>query len=124
MIKDIENACTESDMVENLSTNCVTVADDVAPTVTGDSPREALHKLQILLNIVEAHGEQLFMSFGVEKCKLLISGRTKTIKSVEDLLKAEPQLLTFFGNPVLTVEDCDMHIGVPQATRHRSQTAA
>ena len=86
MIKDIEEACTQSDMVSNLPTNCVTVADDVAPTVTGDSPREALHKLQILLNIVEAHGEQLFMSFGVDKCKLLISGRQKKIKEVEALI--------------------------------------
>ena len=67
-------------MTANLPTNCVTVADDVAPTVTGDSPREALHKMQILLNIVEAHGEQLFMSFGIEKCKLLISGRPKILK--------------------------------------------
>ena len=88
MIKAIEGACTDSDMVANLPTNCVTVADDVAPTVTADSPREALHNLQILLNIVEAHGEQLFMSVGIEKCKLLISGRPKTIKAVEDLLQA------------------------------------
>ena len=124
MIKDIESACTESDMVSNLPTNCITVADDVAPTVTGDSPREALHKLQILLNIVEAHGEQLFMSFGIDKCKLLISGRQKKIKAVEALLKAEPTLLTFYVNPVSTVEDCYVHIGVPQSTRQQSQPAA
>jgi hypothetical protein len=49
MIKDIEGACTDSDRVSNLPTNCVAVAEDVAPTVTEDSPREALHKLQILL---------------------------------------------------------------------------
>ena len=65
MIKDLENACKESDMVSNLPTNCVTVADDVASTVTGDSPREALHKLQTLLNIVEAHGEQLYIIIGL-----------------------------------------------------------
>ena len=124
MIKDLENACTESDMVSNLPTNCVTVADDVASTVTGDSPREALHKLQTLVNIVEAHGEQLYMSFGVDKCKLLISGRQRRIKEVEDLLKQEPNLLTFFGNPVAVVEDYYVHIGVPQATRQQSQTAS
>ena len=32
MIADIEEACTENDMIENLPTNCVTVADDVAPS--------------------------------------------------------------------------------------------
>ena len=36
MIKSIEDACTESDFVANIRTNCVAVADDVAPTVTGD----------------------------------------------------------------------------------------
>ena len=80
MIKSIEDACTESDLVSNFPTNCVAVADDVAPTVTADTPREALHKMQILLNIVEAHGEQLYMSFGVDKCKLLISGRPKKLR--------------------------------------------
>ena len=80
--------------------------------------------MQILLNIVEAHGEQLYMSFGVDECKLLISGRPKKIKEVENLLTAEPQLLTFFGKPVSTVEDFYIHIGVPHATRQQSQVAA
>ena len=62
-----------------------------------------VHKMQILLNIVEAHGEQLYMSFGVDKCKLLISGRQKKLTALENLLKAEPELLTFFGKPVSTV---------------------
>ena len=66
----------------------------------------------------------LFMSFGIEKYKLLISGRPKSIKAVEDLLESEPNLLTFFGNPVSTVKDCYVHIGVPQATKQQSQTAA
>ena len=82
-------------MIENLPTNCVTVADDVVPTVTGDTGREAVHKLQLLLNIVEAHGEQLYMTFGVDKCKLLISGRPRKIQALEALLQAEPELLTF-----------------------------
>ena len=47
MIADIEKACTENDMIENLQTNCVTVADDVVPTVTGDTGREAVHELQL-----------------------------------------------------------------------------
>ena len=33
MINDIEGACTESDTISNLPTNCVKVADDVAPIV-------------------------------------------------------------------------------------------
>ena len=80
--------------------------------------------MQILLNIVEAHGEQLYMSFGVDKCKLLISGRQKKITALENLLIAEPQLLTFFGKPVSTVDDFYTHIGVPQATRKQSQVAS
>ena len=80
--------------------------------------------MQILLNIVEAHGEQLYMSFGVDKCKLLISGRPKKNKEVENLLRAEPQLLTFYGNPVSTVDDFYIHIGVPQAVKQQSQVAA
>ena len=58
----------------------------------------------MLLNIVEAHGEQLFMTFGIEKCKLLISGRPKKIKALEALLEDEPKLLTFNVNPVKIVQ--------------------
>ena len=59
------------------------MADDVTPTVTANNSTEALHKLQILLNLVEAHGEQLQMSFIIDKSKLLISGRPRKIKAVE-----------------------------------------
>ena len=64
------------------------------------------------------------MKFGQNKCKLLISGRTTKIKSVQSLLQSEPELLTFYGRPVQTVEEQYVykHIGVTQATIKQSQT--
>ena len=100
------------------------VADDVALCATVDHPRDVLHQMQLLLNVVEDHGTQLHMKFGKDKCKLLISGRTKKIKSVQALLQTEPELLTFYGLPVQTVEDPYIHIGVPQATFKQSQVMA
>ena len=79
MIKELELACTEGDFMAGVPTTVVAVADDVAPSVTASSPREAIHKMQLLLNIVETHGTQLHMKFGVEKCKLLISARPKKL---------------------------------------------
>ena len=43
MIQQLENAATASDRISGVSTSCVAVADDVAPSVTADDPREALH---------------------------------------------------------------------------------
>ena len=57
----------------------------------------------------------------MEKCKLLISGRPKKIKQVEQILENEPNSLTFFGHPVSQVEDYYVHIGVPQSTRNQSK---
>ena len=67
-------------------TSVVALADDCAPTVTDADPRTVLHKMQLLLNIVECHGSQLHMEFGVSKCKLLITARNKKLKEVENLL--------------------------------------
>jgi hypothetical protein len=122
MIRDLELACTETDLIGGVPTTVVAVADDVAPTTTADTPREAIHKMQLLLNIVEAHGTQLHMKFGVEKCKLLISARPKKIKKVENLLESEPNLLTFYGKSVSLVEDSYQHICVPQCPRNQSKT--
>ena len=97
------------------------VTNDVTPCATSDHPREVLHQMQHLLNVVEDHGTQLHMKFGQNKCKLLISGRTTKIKSVQSLLQSEPELLTFYGRPVQTVEEQYVHIGVPQATFKQSQ---
>ena len=80
--------------------------------------------MQLLLNIVECHGTQLHMEFGVSKCKLLITARSKKLKEVETLLQTEPELLTFYGKPVAIVEESYTHIGVPQAPRQQSKVVA
>ena len=113
MIKQLEEEATENDKISGIPTTCVAVADDVAPCATAEHPRDALHSMQHLLNVVEDHGTQLHMRFGKAKCKLLISGRPKMVKNVENMLKEEPELLTFYGSPVNTVEDHYVHIGVP-----------
>ena len=121
MIKQLEEQATENDKISGIPTSCVTVADDVAPCATAEHPRDALHNMQHLLNVVEDHGTQLHMRFGKEKCKLLISARPKMVKHVEGMLNDEPGLLTFFGFPVQPVEDFYVHIGVPQAPRNQSR---
>ena len=70
MVKELELACPDTDFMAGHPTSVVALADDCAPTVTDAEPREVLHKMQILLNIVEYHGTQLHMGFGVSKCKL------------------------------------------------------
>ena len=121
MVRDLELACTKSDMMAGHPTSVVALADDCAPTVTDSDPRDVLHKMQILLNIVECHGRQLHMEFGVSKCKLLITARLKKLKQVEELLSTEPGILTFYGKPVSLVDESYTHIGVPQAPRQQSK---
>ena len=122
MIEQLEAAATNQfDKIDSVATSCVAVADDVAPCATAEHPVDAVHQLQHLLYIVEDHGAQLHMKFGVDKCKLLIAGRQGKIKQVEQLLKEEPEILTFFGQPVSQVEEHYVHIGVPQATRNQSK---
>ena len=58
MIKELEENAVEEDFINGAVTNVIAVADDFAPCAVGDSPREALHRMQILLNIVEVHGIQ------------------------------------------------------------------
>ena len=124
MVTQLENEAFETDKIFGISTSCIAVADDVAPCATSDHPRDALHHMQHLLSVVEDHGTQLHMKFGKDKCKLLISGRQKKVKSVEALLQAEPGLLTFYDAPVQTVQDYYVHIGVPQAVYKQSQVMA
>ena len=77
MVRDLELACPKTDIMAGHTTSVVALADDCAPIVTDPEPRDALHKMQILLNIVESHGKQLHMEFGVSKCKLLITARQR-----------------------------------------------
>ena len=121
MIQQLEESATVDDIISGVPTSCVAVADDVAPCATASHPRDAVHQMQILLNVVEDHGSQLHMRFGAQKCKLLISGRPTKIKAVKTLLVNEPEVLTFYGSPVNTVDDYYVHIGVPQAAHNQSK---
>ena len=114
MVSDLEKNCGD-DRIAGHPSSVVAVADDVAPTSRGILPREALHNLQNLLNIVEDWGHQLHIKFGIEKCPFLISARKKKYRQVLDILKEEPEVLTFFGKPVSIVDSLYTHIGVPQA---------
>ena len=121
MVRDLEAACTDTDMIAGHPTSVLALADDCAPTATDSHPRDVLHKMQILLNIVECHGSQLHMEFGVSKCKLLVTARPKKLQEVEHILLSEPGILTFYDKPVSLVEESYTHIGVPQAPRQQSK---
>ena len=108
-------------MMAGHPTSVVALADDCAPTVMDSDPRDALHKMQILLNIVECLGSQLHMEFGVSKWKLVVTARPKKLKEVEDILASEHATLTFYDKPVSLVEDSYTHIRVPQARRQQSK---
>ena len=103
MVSSLEENCGTDRMAGNPS-SVVAVADDVAPTSMGNSPREAIHNLQNLLYIVEDWGRQLHITFGVDKCKLLISARKKKYEEVLNILNEEPEVLTFYGTPVSMVD--------------------
>ena len=120
MLIDLEGACGE-DRLAGLPASVVGLADDTAPTSSGRTAREAVHNLQPLLFIVQQHGVHLHLQFGVDKCKLLITAKPHKLKSVENLLKSEPNILTFFDSPVSLVEEFYVHLGVPQAPRHQSK---
>ena len=123
MIEDIELHSQKEDYMENVGANVIAIADDVAPCAAADNPRDVIHRMQLLLNIVEDHGIQNHIQFGTDKCKLLISARPGKIKAVEALLKEEPGILTFFDRPVNLVDDFYVHIGVPQSPRNQSRNA-
>ena len=121
MVSQLEEYANEPDIISGVPTSCVAVADDVAPCSTADHPRDAIHQMQILLNVVEDHGTQLHMKFGTDKCKLLISGRPTKTKALSVILETEPEVLTFYGTPVKVVDEYYVHIGVPQAPKNQSK---
>ena len=104
MIKDLERHGDEKDTIAGSITNVIAVADDVAPCAVGDQPRCVLHRMQILLNVVEVHATQCHMEFGKAKCELLICARPSKLRAVEELLRDEPGILTFFDYPVNQVK--------------------
>ena len=124
MLKDLEANTVADDFIANSATNVIAVADDVAPCAVADNARDAIHRMQLLLNIVEAHGVQNHMEFGKEKCELLIAARPGKLREVEALLENEPEILTFYDYPVKQVEKSYTHIGVPQSTRNQSKHAS
>ena len=94
MVRQLEQYASEPDTISGIATSCVAVADDVAPCATANHPRDAIHQMQILLNVVEDHGT-LHMKFGTDKCKLMISGRQTKTKALSTILEKEPEVLTF-----------------------------
>ena len=110
MVRELEQACPVTDIMAGHPTSVVALATD---------PRDVAHKLQLLLNIVECHGSQLHMEFGVSKCKLLITARPKKLKLMEEMLSYEPGTLTFYDKPVSLVDEFYVHIGVPQAAKQQ-----
>ena len=67
MVTQLEDNCG-LDKMGGHPTSVVGLADDIAPTSIGAHPREAIHNLQNLLKIVQDWGEQLHITFGVDKC--------------------------------------------------------
>ena len=124
MLKDLEANTVADDFLANSVTNVIAVADDVAPCAIAHDARDVLHRMQILLNIVQTHGVQNHMEFGKDKCKLLITARPGKLREVQILLENEPEILTFYDFPVKQVEESYTHIGVPQAPRNQSKHAS
>ena len=96
MIEDLESHNHKEDLMAGSVINVIAIADDVAPCAIAENPREAIQRMQLLLNIVEDNGTQNHIEFGVDKCKLLICARPGKLREVEKLLNQEPGILTFY----------------------------
>ena len=75
--------------------------DDVAPCATAENPKDSIHSMQLVLNILEEHGTQNHIEF------LLIL----------------PNWVRFYNKTVNQVADFHVQIGVPlpTATSQRNQ---
>ena len=67
----------------------------------------------------------LHIEFGVEKCQLLVSAKPGKLKKTVELLESEPDILTFYGQPVTKIENGDfyVHLGVVQAPTNQLKLA-
>ena len=90
-------------------TSILCVADDEPPSTSSTSPRLAISDMQVLLLAVETHGTSFHISYGVPKCKLLVSARPSKKKQTLEIVQNEPESLTFFNKPVALVEDNYIH---------------
>merc|ERR1712237_314893 len=88
----------------------VAVADDTAPSPRHTLPRVALSDLQTLLYVTEAEAKQLHIKFNVQKCQLLVSARPGKLKKTLKLLEDEPDILTFYSQPVSIIKPGDHYI--------------
>ena len=98
---------------------------DTAPSSRHALPRVALSDMQTLLYVTEDEARQLHIAFNVQKCQLLVIARPGKLRKTLDLLENEPEVLTFYGQPVSIIKPGDhyIHLGVPQAPTNQSKIA-
>ena len=101
------------------------VADDTAPSSSDSNVRKAISQFQVLLYAAEDEGKQLHIDFGADKCQLLITAKPGKMRQTFDILKSEPDSLTFYGQPVTVIQPGEhyIHLGVPQAPVKQSKIA-
>ena len=114
-----------SDTIAGHPVSVVAVADDTAPSARHSLPRVALSDLQVLLYATEDEAKQLHIDFNVQKCQLLITAKPGKMRKTMEILKSEPDVLTFYGQPVTLIKPGEyyVHLGVPQAPTNQSSIA-
>ena len=67
----------------------------------------------------------MYIDFNVQKCQLLISARPGKLRKTLEILRDEPEVLTFYNQPVSIIKPGDhyIHLGVPQAPTNQSKIA-
>ena len=64
-MENVKAHCREEDFIADGPTNAI--ADNVAPCAMAENQRKVVHRMQLLLNIVEVHGIQSHMEIGRDK---------------------------------------------------------